>query len=72
MNCGLHAHRSAFKFELAEQQAAPQIQRLVDLLDVVGFRLRSIGAREIQTDAAKVQPMRIFAQPVEQWLLPAV
>ncbi len=59
----LHHHPLAVPLELAAQYAGPQIERLHGCGDVAGLFDR-------QADLSQVQPVRVLAQPVEQWHLP--
>src|SRR5262249_39434377 len=63
-------HRLPLKFESAGQHASPQIEPLLDVGDVRDPGLRAVGFRQPERDAAKMEPVRILAQPVVKLVLP--
>jgi hypothetical protein len=62
---GFHFHRLAVEFEMADNFAVPQIQRLLDVRQIIRLRQRAVGVFEDETDLAEVQPVRIGAQPFD-------
>lgn len=55
--------------ESAAQDTRPQIQLLIHRGHVFQPRGRPIGAFQRQAQPAQIQPVRVFAQPVEEGLL---
>ena len=59
-----HVHRFAIQLEMADNQAIPQIQHLMDVRQIIRPGRHPIGMRQHKTDLAEVQPVRVFAEPL--------
>src|ERR1035437_4060225 len=62
MAAGLHRDSLSAPCELAVEDAGPEVERLLDEADVFGLV-------DGEADAAQVQAVRIFAEPIEERLL---
>jgi hypothetical protein len=61
----LHLDRLALQPEAAPEDSIPEIERLLDVGQVLGPRLPAVGADQAEADAAEVEPVGIGPQPID-------
>ena len=62
---GLDVHLLTVQAEAAAEHAPPQVEDLLDVLDVVTRRLAPVPQPQPEADASQVESVRVLAQPLD-------